>query len=142
MYEKQSIMSKIGYIFLTHRRFLQRELIPYKITLKQSFVLKQLDGKEYLNPSQIAGMLFCDRPTATVILKNLEREGWVKREKDTENGKQFRIAITPEGREKLDSIRGLIGDGLFDPTGCLTAQENEQLDSLLNKVGRGLKTIE
>lgn len=142
MYEKQSIMSKIGYIFLTHRRFLQRELVPHKITLKQSFVLKQLEGKEYLNPSQIAAMLFCDRPTATVILKNLEREGWVKREKDTENGKQFRIAITPEGREKLDSIRELIGDGLFDPTGCLTAQEKEQLDGLLNKIGRGLKRIE
>ena len=35
---------------------------------------------EYLLPSQIADMLYCDRPTASVIIKNMEKiNGLLKR---------------------------------------------------------------
>ncbi|HYF84521.1 MAG TPA: MarR family transcriptional regulator [Clostridia bacterium] len=139
---KLSLMSKMGIVFLTWRRALQKELVPHKITLNQQYVLNQLTKREFLYPSQIADMLFCDRPTATVIIKNIEREKWVRREKDIENAKQIRIYITEEGRQKLASLKGASGPedmALYDPLMCLTDKEKEQLDTLLTKVLSNLK---
>jgi DNA-binding MarR family transcriptional regulator len=132
----------MGIAFLTWRRALQKELVPHKITLNQQYVLGQLTKREYLFPSQIADMLFCDRPTATVIIKNIEREKWVIREKDIENAKQIRVYITEEGRQKLASLKGASGPedmALYDPLVCLTDKERDQLDTLLTKVLSNLK---
>lgn len=137
MSTKLPLMSKLGVIFLTWRRSLQKDLLPHKITLKQQFVLKQLSKKDYLYPSQIADMLFCDRPTATVIIKNMEREKWIRREKDNENGKQIRIAITELGRNKIDLLEKsfeLSESNEFDPLSCLSEDEKTQLDNVLTKV--------
>lgn len=132
-----SLMSKLGIAYLTWTRLLQRDLVPHKITLKQQYVLGQLVKKDFLYPSQIADMLFCDRPTASVIIKNMEREKWIRREKDIENAKQIRIYITEEGRQKLASLKGTSGPedmARYDPLQCLTEEEKEQLDLLMNKV--------
>lgn len=139
---KLSLMSKLGIIFLTWRRALQKDLVPHKITLKQQYVLSQLARQDFLYPSQIADMLFCDRPTATVIIKNLEREKWIRREKDIENAKQIRVYITDEGRQKLESLKGASGPeamALYDPLVCLTDEERNQLDAILTKVLSNLK---
>lgn len=142
MNEKLPIMAKVGTIFLTWRRYLQRELNPYKITLKQLYVLRQLSRKEFLYPSQIADMLFCDRPTASVVIKNLERDNWIRREKDAENAKQVKLYLTPEGLEKLISIKFSEEGKGFNPLECFTVEEQEQFNLLLNKLGKHMKNVE
>lgn len=100
---------------------------------------------DFLYPSQIAEMLFCDRPTATVIIKNMEREKWVRRETDIENAKQVRISITEEGKQKLASLKGASGPvdmDRYDPLLCLTGEERDQLDVLLTKVLSNIKANE
>lgn len=142
MNEKLPIMAKVGTIFLTWRRYLQREINPYKITLKQLYVLRQLSRKEFLYPSQIADMLFCDRPTVTVVIKNLERENWIRRERDAENAKQVKLYLTPEGLEKMNSIKPSEEGKGFNPLECFSVEEQEQFDLLLNKLGKHMKNIE
>jgi DNA-binding MarR family transcriptional regulator len=66
-------------------------------------VQAELERREVLNPSQIADMLYADRPTATLIIGNLQKSGWVAKEQDPENRRRFRVVITPRGRRKLDS---------------------------------------
>lgn len=131
------LMSKLGVIFLTWRRSLQKDLLPHKITLKQQYLLKQLSKNEFFYPSQIAEMLFCDRPTATVIIKNMERNAWIIRQQDDENRKQVKIRITEAGCRKLEEMKEAAAssdsDG-YDPLDCLNKDERKQLDSLLTKV--------
>ncbi|WP_282940171.1 MarR family winged helix-turn-helix transcriptional regulator [Paenibacillus sp. RC67] len=135
-------MSRIGVIFLTWQRYLQKQLVPHQITLKQQFVLRKLVAKPSLNPSQIAEMLYCDRPTATVIINNMERQGWVQKSKDPLNRKLVHIAITSEGRDKLTSLKQAF-DSIqeFDPLSCFSEEENEQLSKLLNKLSDHLQQI-
>jgi DNA-binding MarR family transcriptional regulator len=136
-------MSKLGVIFLTWRRSLQKDLVPHKITLKQQYVLNQLSRNEFLYPSQIAEMLFCDRPTATVIMKNLERNTWITRQQDDGNRKQVKIRITETGSLKLAELKTAAASSDSDgcgPLACLTEDERKQLDFLLNKVLKDLKT--
>lgn len=135
-------MSRIGVIFLTWQRYLQKQLVPHQITLKQQFVLRKLAAKPSLNPSQIAEMLYCDRPTATVILNNMERQGWIRKGKDPHNRKLVHITITEEGREKLASLQLAFEPAQgFDPLSCFSEEEHEQLNLLLNKLNDHMQQI-
>lgn len=142
MKKKLGLMPQMGIIFLSWRRNLQKKLLPHKITLKQHYLLKELLKKEFLNPSQVAEILFCDRPTATVVIKNMEKHGWVKRERDSENAKQIKIYITKEGTSKFNEIETSklsLDMEEYDPTDCLSDEEKAQLEKLLHKIRMNLK---
>lgn len=131
-------MSRLGVIFLTWRRHLEGGVRPYGVTIKQQYLLKQLAAKEYLYPSDIAEMLFCDRPTATVIIGNLKKNGLVDTAKDETNGRRQKVWLTEAGRDKLAEM-GKRSPDQFDPLSCFTPEEKAQLDRLLKKLHRHLK---
>lgn len=133
-------MARLGVAFLTWRRYLQKGLSPHGITLKQQYVLRQLAKIDYLYPSDIAVMLFSDRPTTSVILDNLEKQGWIRREKDSENRKFLRIAITPAGTAKLQELAAL-QPVPFDPLACFSEEEIRQFETLLAKLNKHLDPI-
>jgi DNA-binding MarR family transcriptional regulator len=134
-------ISRIGVIYLTWSRRMQKELLPHRLNVKQLHVLQELTRREYLYPSQIAETLFSDRPTATVIIRNLRKYGWVDKERDPSNFRRFRVVITPSGRDKVREVaragfrgnRGLKLDSVF------TEAELEQLGVLLERLQRHLE---
>jgi DNA-binding MarR family transcriptional regulator len=118
--------------------------VPFGITLKQLCVLRQLDRREYLYPRKIAEMLYADRPTATVILRNMEKRGWVTRRQDDQDRRQVRVMITEQGREKLDEITRSPWSDLarqFDPLACFSAHEVAELTRLLAKLNAHLEQL-
>ena len=129
-------MSIMGTVFLSYRRGLQKKLLPLGGTLKQHYVLRQLIKREYLLPSEIAEELYCDRPTASVIIKNLLKQGWITKYKDPANGKYFRITITEKGREQAEKACGVIHPE-YDPLSVLDAEERKQFIVLLKKIKKG-----
>jgi DNA-binding MarR family transcriptional regulator len=141
--KKLSIMPRMGIAFLTWRRHLQKGLVSHKITLKQFYVLNQLIKKDFLYPSEIADLLFCDRPTATIILRNLERQSWIKKIKDPNNRKWLRVVITNKGKKKIASINrgGTKSGSFFNPISCFSNKEIEQLEKFLIKLNKHMDKI-
>jgi len=76
------IMDRIGRIHLAWKRHVAQNLAPYEITPKQIFLLRELRARRALTPSEIATMLYADRPTTTSMLSTLERAGWITRRRD------------------------------------------------------------
>jgi DNA-binding MarR family transcriptional regulator len=138
---KLPAMSTLGVIFLTWRRCLQKRLLPFGITLKQLYVLRRLEKRESLSPSNIAEILFCDRPTATSILHTMTRNGWIESRKDPINRKRRQISLTAVGKEKLVSLAGFALEPDFDPLGCFVEKERKQFEELLQKLYRHMKTL-
>ncbi len=139
---KWPIMHAIGKAFLTLKHFRQKEILPYGITLKQFYVLRQLKKEGVLNPSEIAEMLYSDRPTATVVIKNMEKQGWVKRELDPDDSRRIRVTLKPAGQTKMREIARKLIDSKkesFDPLSCFTSREKEQFTKLLAKLNLHLK---
>ncbi len=128
-----AMMAQFARIFLSWRRYLQRRLNPSGLTLKQLYVLRQLLRDDYLYPSDIAEMLFCDRPTASVVLDNLEKHGWIRREQEEENRKYTRVFITANGKEKLASVQ-LHSRTEFDLFSDFTLDEKVEFARLLRKL--------
>lgn len=140
---QKTILERLGTVFLTWRRSLQKGYSPHGVTLKQAYLLRKLSSRDFLHPSEIAEMLFCDRPTATVIIRNLARQGWVTREPDPNDRKRGRIRITPAGRAKHLDIRrdDSKPERQFDPAGCFTDEERLQFERLLRKLEKHVRSF-
>jgi DNA-binding MarR family transcriptional regulator len=140
----RALLGSLGNCFLTWRRYLKRQIAPYEITLKQSHVLDRLQEQDYLLPSEIADVLYCDRPTASLIINNLEKEGWVERRPDSEDGRQTRVVITQKGREKSAEVRRQVWDPLassLHPLSCFDAEELDNLEELIARLRAHLEQI-
>jgi DNA-binding MarR family transcriptional regulator len=137
-------MGKMGTAFLTWRRYLQKLVAEHEITLKQFSVLRRLSSVEFLHPSEVAEILFCDRPTATVIINNMRKYGWVESKKDPANRKFQQIFLTSKGQHKLEEINTsekLQQNHLFDPLACFSEEEKTEFDRLLRKLNQHLMLI-
>ena len=146
--EKRSIqpvsMGKMGTAFLIWRRYLQKQVVEFEITLKQLSVLRRLSSVEFMHPSEVAEILFCDRPTATVIINNMRKYGWVETRKDPTNRKYQQIYLTSSGVLKLDEINAsekLQPENLFDPLACFTEEEKREFDRYLDRLNQHLMLI-
>ncbi len=128
-----SQMAQVMHMFKQYRR---AHVTAFGVTVPQFDVLMQLDRRGELHPSQIADLLFIDRPTTSVILRNLERRGWVERDRDEANRKYVVIRITDAGREKLRELSDAEARqaGHFDPLSCYTVEELARLEGMLDRL--------
>lgn len=142
MMRRLPTMARLGVIFLTWRRYLEKISKSHSLTLNQYHILRQLKRREYLNPSEIAEMLFCDRPTATVVIDNLKKYGYITKEKDAQDGKRIQVKLTEKGRLQVAKAEmDLEKQSNFDPLSCFTEEEKQTLEELLMKLHNHLKTL-
>lgn len=135
-------MSRLGVVFLTWRRYLEKTTKSHALTLNQYYILRQLKQREYLNPSEIAEMLFADRPTATVVIDNLKKYGYVRKERDVKDGKRIRVSITEAGISQVDEAEEDMEKTIaFDPLACLSEEEKQTMEALLVKMQNHMKNL-
>lgn len=58
-----------------------------------------------LTPSELAEREGIRRPSATRIVARLEEEGFVARERDPDDGRSFRVALTAAGVDHIRDVR-------------------------------------
>lgn len=140
---KLPIMSRLTIIHLIWRRYLEKTAKNSKLTLNQYYILRQLVKKEYLYPSEIADMLFCDRPTATVVIDNLKKYGYITKEKDEENAKYIQVRLTELGLSQVrEAEQAFAQMPDFDPLSCFTEAEKKTFEELLIKLHNHVKEIQ
>lgn len=130
-------MELVSRAHLQWKRRLARDLAPYRIKPKQIFLLRKLVEAVELAPSQIADLVFADRPTVTSLLKTMERAGWITRRRDPLDGKRVIVEISAAGRKKLASVPLHLwrtGKTTFDPEAGLSAAERAESIRLLEKL--------
>lgn len=81
-------------------------------------------------PQRITGLTEYEglaQPTVTLLVKRLEKRGWVRRERVLADGRAVLVSLTDEGRSAVDELRGR-----FRPLlrGSLAALPDEQVAAL------------
>ncbi|MCP4535925.1 MAG: MarR family transcriptional regulator [Chloroflexi bacterium] len=139
-----SVMQKLQIVFLTRKRYFQKNLASHDITVKQFFLLERLAERDFMYPAEIASQLFCDRPTVTVIVRNMEKQGWVERQQDTQNRRRSRVSTTKAGKVKLVAIQRSAWGSIvstLDPLSCFDEQELDEFERLVDKLYKHIKEI-
>ncbi|MCR5233056.1 MAG: MarR family transcriptional regulator [Lachnospiraceae bacterium] len=82
-------------------------LKPLGLTYTQYIVLMVLWEKESVNVGQIGEILHLDAGTLTPLLKRLEKEGYVTRERSKEDERITIVTITEEGEELKEKCKDI-----------------------------------
>lgn len=110
-----------------------RHLEAMGLEVKELFVLEAIDGNPH--PAALADALCMPKPTVTVYLKRLEAVGYVSRVIDPGDLRRHRLSVTPSGRKMLTRGQALLSEAYGLRLARLSATEQAQLASLLEKLG-------
>ena len=135
------ILSLLARINRLIRRFLEAGLESRDLTFNQYNLLQLIATRSQIRPSEAAEALGCNRPTATVIINNLEKKGWVHRQTDPANRRQVLVRLTEDGCRKAEETRQWViaVKGSFDPLVGLSEEEIAQLRDLLERIGHSVE---
>lgn len=99
---------------------------------KELFLLAQVD--ENPHPAALASVLCMPKPTVTVYLKRVESVGFLRREIDPEDLRRHRLTLTSAGRKVMTRGLALLSKAFGARLGRLTAPQQAELSSLLEKM--------
>jgi MarR family 2-MHQ and catechol resistance regulon transcriptional repressor len=76
----------------------------------------------------------------TTVIDNLERDGLVRRERDTGDRRVIHVHLTDEGSRKIEAVLPGHVSALVEEFSVLSPKEQETLGELCKKLGKGRKT--
>ena len=125
-------------------RIVAHELLPQAALLTR-LIIRQMDGPlsrteaGLLNTlgdgsrriTELAELEGLAQPTTTLLVKRLEDQGWVAREREPEDGRVVLVRRTEAGAQSLAAFRAGAGQVL---EGCLEQMPDEQVEALAASV--------
>lgn len=107
----------------------------YDLTVAQFNVLFALKYKKGdITQSTLSQRLVVTRASMTSVLDKLEEKGLVERHAVPENRRIYHIALTPEGRKRVNEIEPMYRDDLHAVMSELTDAECRALIAMLERV--------
>ena len=121
-----SVMNRLG----------QRNTIG-NLTFSQFAVLEALYHLGPLTQGDISAKILKSGSNITTVIDNLERDGFVRRERDTQDRRVIHVHLTDAGSRKIEEMFPAHVAALVEELSILSATEQETLGELCKKLGMG-----
>ena len=105
----------------------------YGLTMPQFGVLEALYHKEPLCINDIIEKTLSTSGNMTVVIENLRKDGYIKKEKSGEDQRKYMISLTDKGKGIIDRIFPLHLKNIGEIFGRYSVKEKEELLNLLDK---------
>lgn len=105
------------------------------LTETQFAVLEALYHCGAMTHTQLSGRILMSGSNVTTVVDNLERKGWVCRERDARDRRVAVVGLTPEGRALIEEIFPEHARGVAEIFAVLSAEEQRELARLCRKLG-------
>ncbi|MCW5547654.1 MAG: MarR family transcriptional regulator [Opitutaceae bacterium] len=117
-------------------------VLPKEITLAQFGVLEALLHRGPLCQGELADKLLKSGGNLTLIVDNLEKAGWVRRERNPDDRRFITVSLTDAGRTYISGLFPKIAASLAAEFSVLSPAEQFTLGWLCRKLGTGRRTTE
>lgn len=134
-----TVYFRFGSVLKLHYQHLFTLLEKINLYPGQPHLLFILDKKDGLRQKDISKRLNVAPATLTMMIKRLEKEGLVYREKDPLDGRVYRVYISDKGRKVSEEAKNIFKIIEEDCFGNFSKEERESLDKILSKVQENLK---
>lgn len=108
----------------------------HPLSTSQFAVLEALYHLGPLTQGQVSKKVLKSTGNITLVIDNLEKQGYVRRERDAEDRRVVTIQITEIGANLIDKIFPMHAQAIYDELSILTTEEQELLSKLCLKLGK------
>jgi DNA-binding MarR family transcriptional regulator len=81
------------------------------------------------------------QPTMTLLVQRLEQRGWVKRERDDDDGRVVLVSLTEAGSAALAEFRAQVGDALRAHMDAMSDEQIAALETATEALGSLVDTF-
>ncbi len=134
MFYNESMLKFFSVIYRRAQMHLDRELKNYNIRAGQVPILRILDTNDGLMQDDIKNILHMDKGALAKTIKPLISEGYIVREKKTEDKRAYTITLTQKGQEIMPHLSEIIAKWISILTNGLNKKETKKAFTLLSKM--------
>jgi len=138
---KQIIFQLINFA-IKHRKIMQHYLDETGVYQSQHRLLMAISHNPNVSQNDIARLMDVSPATIAVSLKKLEKEGYIKREKDEGDNRFNIIAVTEKGNKVVEQSRRIFESTDQKVFEGFTEEEKSTLSALLKKLEVNLVRME
>jgi MarR family transcriptional regulator, 2-MHQ and catechol-resistance regulon repressor len=120
---------------------LAAQLEAQGLSVSQFGALEALFHLGPLCQHEIADKLLKSGGNITMVIGNLEKRGWIRRERVAGDGRMIRIHLTPAGRRRVAKILPAHVAAITRAMGNLSNGEQDSLRALCRKLGRAVQHV-
>ncbi|MBI1881639.1 MAG: MarR family transcriptional regulator [Chloroflexi bacterium] len=110
------------------------------LTHSQFGVLESLYHLGPMCPGELSTKLLKSGGNMTLVIDNLEKQGLVQRERDSEDRRMIIVSLTPAGHELISEIFPNHVAAIVEELSYLTPEEQKTLGDLCRKLGKPEKS--
>lgn len=120
----------------TLRRENNKLILKHNLTLGQFAVMEALYSKGRLSTGEVMEKILTTSGNIPVIVKNLEKDGFITREQDESDKRRFILDLTDKGKDLMDEIVPENLKFMDELISLWDDDEKEELIILMNKFRR------
>jgi DNA-binding MarR family transcriptional regulator len=136
-YPIASLLKRLMQLF---REELDDKLRPWGVTAAQLHVLAKLDHEPGISGAKLARACMVTPQTTQVLLRGVEKNGWIVRTKHPENERILLATLTPSGKRILAKSRTAVGQIYAQMLDGVAAKDVHVLESLLSQCAANLES--
>ena len=115
--------------------YFNNELRKDGLSESQFNVLDTLYHLGTLSQKQLGEKLFKSGGNITMVVDNLEKNGYVKREKVKNDRRLLKVSLTGKGRRRIEKLLPVIVKSITEKISVLSKSEQSDLQKLCKKLG-------
>jgi MarR family transcriptional regulator, 2-MHQ and catechol-resistance regulon repressor len=121
---------------LEHRLYQSEVINP--LTSTQFGVLETLYHLGPLCQGELSEKLLKSSGNVTLVLDNLEKQGWIERIRQSDDRRKIMIHLTPAGKDLILPLFPRVAAEIEQIFSALTPQEQQSLGELTKKLGKSI----
>ncbi len=135
-YPITTLVKRVLHLF---RDGLDEKLRPWGVTAAQLHVLAKLEYEPGISGARLARACMVTPQTTQVLLRGIEKNGWIRRTKHPENERILLANLTPSGKRVLARSRTAVGQVYEQMLDGLATRDLRALEALLTHCATNLE---
>lgn len=134
--KSMAVYISMSRVINTLRRENNKLILKHNLTLGQFAVMEALYSKGRLSTGEVMEKILTTSGNIPVIVKNLEKDGFITREQDESDKRRFILDLTDKGKDLMDEIVPENLKFMDELISLWDDDEKEELIILMNKFRR------
>jgi DNA-binding MarR family transcriptional regulator len=134
-----TLVHEVAHLLRSH---IDRRVEPYNLTRAKWLALGVLDRREGITQTELADYLELDKSTVGRLLDRLEDRGFIRREKDPDDRRIYRIFIADTAHPVLTELEQVADEVRSQALSGISKDDQKKLHALLEQVKMNLVSLQ